>query len=763
MSTADTFCTNGKSRTYTLEDLARHKRLSVQFLTELGINHDGQIFRIPYFDSSGIEVLRTRHRPGLAIKDGNPWWGKDGTGQYAYGLWQLDEAQRAGYLILVEGESDCWALWYHHYPALGIPGADGTGVLQKEHLDSIDKIYIHQEPDTSGQRFVENCQNRLAQLHFSGQVLVFSCPNGIKDPADLLVTDGNAFKSHVEDCLWNAKPVQPPQAKHNGNGNVSRNGTPTHQRSTTEQTTAPEPWQPPIPLTVEHPVPAFPVSALPQPLAGWVQLVAEGLQVPVDLPACLCLAVCGAGLAKRFAVEVRTDWLEPTNIFSVVALPSGERKSATFKVCLGPVYALESQLNVEQMPIIAAAASEHRQLEATLKRIENHIAKEQNADQRLVMQQEANKVAEELALHRVPMPPQLVCDDESPENLSRRLHQQGGRMLQASPEATLFEIVKGRYSESVNLEVYLKGHAGDPIRVGRISREGEMVDNPALSCAISVQPHVIQGLAEEATFKGRGFLARWLYSLPESRVGIRQARPKPIPTDAKEIWQDLVFALWGRTVPEEPQILRFSTEADKLMEHFQNWLEPQLAKGEELSFLAGWGNKLPGLIARLAGSLHMVRYIYNGQGRQHEIEAEIVEQAIVLGRNYFLPHAVAAFGLMGADEILGDAQRVAKWLEKQFVNSVNSVNGDNVFEITQRDIHANVLGGRYTAEQAERVVAKLVQYNYMRPVETKRKSVVGRSPSQRYEVNPFLKENAGEMAGSGSHNSQNSRNGKSGK
>jgi hypothetical protein len=59
----------------------------------------------------------------------------------------------------------------------------------------------------------------------------------------------------------------------------------------------------------------------------------------------------------------------------------------------------------------------------------------------------------------------MFCDDETPESLSRLIAQQRGRMLQASAEGTCFEIVKGRYSEAANFDVYLKGHAGDPLRV----------------------------------------------------------------------------------------------------------------------------------------------------------------------------------------------------------------------------------------------------------------------------------------------------------
>jgi len=39
-----------------------------------------------------------------------------------YGLDRLNEIKKLRWVLLVEGESDCWTLWSHPLPALGIPG-----------------------------------------------------------------------------------------------------------------------------------------------------------------------------------------------------------------------------------------------------------------------------------------------------------------------------------------------------------------------------------------------------------------------------------------------------------------------------------------------------------------------------------------------------------------------------------------------------------------------------------------------------------------
>src|SRR5262249_27741798 len=160
---------------------------------------------------------------------------------------------------------------------------------------------------------------------------------------------------------------------------------------------------------------------------------------------------------------------------------------------------------------------------------------------------------------------------------------------------------------TANFDVYLKGHAGDDLRIGRIGRDSETVHSPALSVALAVQPDVIRGLAEQASMRGRGFLARFLYAMPTSLVGRRKTAAPAVPRTIAAAYWDGMLTLWRLqgTVDDAgrpaPRLLDFSPGADRALRGFQDWLEPQLADGEPLSFLAGWANKLAGAVARTAG------------------------------------------------------------------------------------------------------------------------------------------------------------------
>jgi hypothetical protein len=498
-----------------------------------------------------------------------------------------------------------------------------------------------------------------------------------------------------------------------------------------------EAWEPPIPLGAEISLPHFPVDCLPEWLGRYAVAETDATQTPLALPTTVALGACAGGLAGKFRVQIRAGWSEPTNLYIVNSLLPGERKSEVIRPLLQPIQDLERRLQEEATPLIASLACEHRILEGKVKSLEGKAAKAKPADvERL--KTEAKEAARQLAAHYVPELPQLYCDDVTPEKLANLLAHQGERMFQSSAEGTVFEICKGRYSESPNFDVYLKGHSGDSFRTGRITRGTDTVNRPALTVVLAVQPDVIAGLASEVQMRGRGFLARWLYSLPPSKVGGRLARPRPVPRELELTYQANLLKLWQLDgSADNPHLLHFSEDADELMAEFERWLEPQLAPEKELSLLAGWANKLAGAIARIAGILHVADAVGRSVAWDFPIDAATVVDAIAIGKDYFLPHAIAAFAQMGADQKLEDARRVVRWLGKQFGDSVNCVKGGGHLVITQRNLHVEIFGGSRRVEEVESAIDLVVKHLYLRHLESSRTiGKPGRKPSCRFEVNP---------------------------
>ncbi len=138
-----------------LDNYAASKGLPVQFLKELGLSdrsYQGKpAVRIPYFNENGEEIA-VRFRTALEkSKEGDDrfrW--RTGSKAQLYGLWRLEGIRKAGYVVLVEGESDAQTLWYHKIPALGIPGASNWKEAWADHLEGIERVYAIIEPDQGG-------------------------------------------------------------------------------------------------------------------------------------------------------------------------------------------------------------------------------------------------------------------------------------------------------------------------------------------------------------------------------------------------------------------------------------------------------------------------------------------------------------------------------------------------------------------------------------------------------------------------------------
>lgn len=84
------------------------------------------------------------------------------------------------------------------------------------------------------------------------------------------------------------------------------------------------------------------------------------------------------------------------------------------------------------------------------------------------------------------------------------MDEQRGCITVTSSEGGIFDSMAGRYDKSMNFDVYLKGHAGDPITIQRIGRKKNQVSNPRLSMILTIQPDVLSGLIGNSAFRGRG-------------------------------------------------------------------------------------------------------------------------------------------------------------------------------------------------------------------------------------------------------------------
>ncbi|GAA5128917.1 YfjI family protein [Haloechinothrix salitolerans] len=423
-------------------------------------------------------------------------------------------------------------------------------------------------------------------------------------------------------------------------------------------------WEEPIPLSAVRHLPGFPTDALPRWLGQQVEAVAEATQTPPDLAGCVGLAALSTAAAGRAVVRVRQGWVEPVNLYTVVVMEPSARKSPVFSAMIRPIYALERALRDDAKEAIEQAKVQRRAADSLAERAEK-AAHATEGDERDAALAEAVDAAIEAARIDIPAEPKLVVDDITPEQVGTVLADQGGRLAILSDEGGIFAIIAGRYSGHANTNVFLKGYSGTQLRVDRQGRRGELVEAPALTLGLTVQPAVIDELGDTAMLRGSGFLARILYAQPQSLAGYRKARPEPVPREVAELYDarlhTIAHTLIGWT--DQPAELAFAGEADDLMAELQSELETRLhPETGAWAHIGDWGGKFHGQVARLAGLLHIAAHPHNPW--EHPVTAETVASAWRIG-DYYAAHALATFDHMGADASLDAARRVLAWIDQQ--------------------------------------------------------------------------------------------------
>jgi hypothetical protein len=480
-------------------------------------------------------------------------------------------------------------------------------------------------------------------------------------------------------------------------------------------------------------LPDFPTHALPNDLRQWVEAESHATQTPADLAGLLALAACSAAIARRVVVEPRPGWREPVNLYVAVLLQPGNRKSAVFADAIRPLREREAELIESARPAVSREQSSRRQDEARLKKLERIAAEKGDAN----ASDEARNLAAELAEQSEPVLPRLIVDDATSEKLGMMLAEQGGRIASMSPEGGVFDLMAGLYSKNgiAQFGVYLMGHSGDDLTTDRVSRKSVRVERPALTCAYAMQPAVIEGLAENPAFRGRGLLGRFLYAAPQSWIGRREIAPAPVPSATRQAYYQAVRAL---AEVEGEYVLQLAVEAAAALQSWEAEIEVMLGDGGQMEVTRDWGAKLAGATLRLAAVLHCVSH-----GPAGLIEQQTIGAAIEIAR-YLVPHAEAVLNTMSAKEGSGDddSRYVLRWIERhgwrEFTKSEAQHHGKRRFK---------------KAADIDSPLAELTRRGYIRPKPAEA-SGPGRPPSPTYEVNPATFADA--KLGKRSHNSHNS-------
>lgn len=499
----------------------------------------------------------------------------------------------------------------------------------------------------------------------------------------------------------------------------SENETEPEASEKVETTT--EDWPEPIPFSNYDSLPDFPINALPELGQRIVKSVSEINQVDSGLTASIYLAVVSAGVAKKAEVDLISH-REPININIAGILLSGERKSSTLNLLARPVYEYQAQRQQEKSEIIRQALNSHRIREAKLAKLQKQAAHTDNLAESKEFESQAAEVANEIAENPVPALPVLIADDITPEKTAIIMAENGERLSILSTEGGIFGILAGRYNDKgINIDLFLKAHSGDPYSCHRVGRDPQTMQAPCLTMCLTVQPDVIREIGINNHFRGRGLLARFLYSHCKTQAGSRQRQINSVPESLLSEYQRHIFSLLN--IPLAANILRLSPEGQAVWDEFYNDVESEMRPGGDLEYLKDWGSKLPGAVARIAGLLHFAEY--GAEAINKSISVGIVGDSCAIG-GYFKEHAIAAFGLMQIDDRIEFGKLILDYILRH-----------KPITFKGRDILQNKSAFK-TMDDVSLGLKILVERGYIKEREPKHAGT-GRPEAKLYEVNPKIK------------------------
>lgn len=481
-------------------------------------------------------------------------------------------------------------------------------------------------------------------------------------------------------------------------------------------------WPDPI-IPGQMPVPDLPATLLPTWAGKMAAAVAESTQTPPAMAVMCALSVLATVLHRRFEVAPfgeDDEYTEPLSLWTLTALPSGSRKTAVINALTAPLVYWEKlerdRLRSEIARTTAARLVAKKRIEKLTK---DAVNAENEADReriRKLIQEEEEAMPPEIRA------PRLFTGDVTAERLQALLVEHGERMSVLSDEAGIFLIMAGMYSGGMaSLDVFLQGHAGTPMRVDRADRCAH-IDKPALTFGLALQPGVLADVASSRRFRDSGLLARFLFAMPESNVGKRDVRRRQaIPSYVKNDYESRLHNLLdGRQqYAGSPRVIGMSDPAREAWLDFADEIEQQQGERGGLESIADWSSKLPGAAARIAALLELAETGPSAESVSLEATANAVELCRLL-----IPHAQAAFGLLGGDATDTDAGAIIKWAQE-----------GRRLSFSRRDCQKAMEGRFRSVARLEKAIERLSQSDSARVEKVPNK---GAPPTTMIRMNPKL-------------------------
>ena len=228
----------------------------------------------------------------------------------------------------------------------------------------------------------------------------------------------------------------------------------------------------------------FPSQNMPTFIKNFAQDIAEVYGVPIEFPAMSIISAFGTALGNK--VRLKTDhYTNYPQLWTVIVAPSGVGKSEPLKIAYEPIREREKR--------------EYGRFQKQ--------AKEWKADC-LEAKQNGKQPPEK------PKQKRILCSDTTPEALFTLLSENKAITICRDELAGHFQDF-GRYNKSGEVAHHLSSFDNSDFSVDRKGEENAvMIFKPVLSMIGTIQPTVLQEVANQNFMRENGYLQRCLFVYP---------------------------------------------------------------------------------------------------------------------------------------------------------------------------------------------------------------------------------------------------------
>jgi hypothetical protein len=405
-----------------------------------------------------------------------------------------------------------------------------------------------------------------------------------------------------------------------------------------EQQPAPRPLPPEL-----EPVPAFPVTSLPDSIGPWVKDVSERMACPPDFVAVPMLVGLASLAGRHLAIrpQQQTDWEERANIWGLIVGRPGLMKSPAQSAALLPLRAMEGLAGEVYRDALKDHDHALKVAKIRQRARETKAAKDLSKNPEAAFQIEA---AEELA---PPRHERYVVNNLTYESAGVILAANpGGILLERDEIASLMRnLAQEEQAEARGF--YLQSWSGGTYVFDRIGRGHIRIDDLRVSVIGGIQPGPLSRLIRDAHRNGSdGLLERFVIAWPDDPGQWREVDRWPdnvAKTNAKAAFeriQQLDTVLVGG---EHSQLdgsgmpfLRLAPAARGLFVEWRVELEGQLRGASGGALMESALSKFRKHVPALALTLHLAA------GKTGPVNLKSLAQALELA-DYFQAHAVRAY------------------------------------------------------------------------------------------------------------------------